>query len=251
LDPGEAFTKIWRIRNSGSCDWDDALGDLQWVFVSGAQMDGPGQVPIVGPVPAGGEYDVELELTAPQEPGTHEGRWQVQAPNGDPVGVVFWVLIEVPGSDSAAAPGDSPSSGGGDASPPAGASGMAQQIWQLINGERDRHQLYQLAYNEKLALAAQRHAEDCSQRGSCSHTGSDGSDEAVRVLRVGYQGSVDESWAMAMAPANAVHWWLDEVPPNDWHRRMVLSDWATEIGVGVAPAAAGYYFIAVFGVTGR
>ena len=125
---------------------------------------------------------------------------------------------------------------------------MAQEIWRQINGERDRQGLYQLAYNEKLALAAQWHAEDCSQRGSCSHTGSDGSDESVRVQRAGYQGTVDESWAMAASPGDAVFWWLDQVPPNDWHRRMLLSDRLKEVGVGVAPAGYGHYFIAVFGV---
>ena len=95
MKPGEAFTKIWRIRNSGNCEWGSALGELQWVFADGNQMSGPSSVPISGPVPSGGEYDVEVELEAPEAPGLHEGRWQVHGPGGDPVGVLFWVLISL------------------------------------------------------------------------------------------------------------------------------------------------------------
>lgn len=254
IDAGQAFTKIWRLRNSGSCDWDAALGELHWAFVEGEQMNGPDQVPILDPVPVGSETDIQVELTAPAVPGLYEGRWQAQGPDGEPFGVVFWVLIEVP-SDDAAAPQATP------VVPPGAAAGgapqtegtdLGQEIWQLINGERDRQGLYQLAYNPKLAAAAQKHAQDCSQRGECSHTGSDGSDEAVRVQRENYQGSVDEAWSWSASPANAVAWWLDEVPPNDWHRRMLLSTYLREVGVGVAPAPnGGHFFVAVFGVPGH
>jgi uncharacterized protein YkwD len=251
VNAGEIFNKIWRLRNTGTCDWTDALGEFKWVFTSGAQMNGPSQLPIVGPVPSGSEYDVEVELTAPEEPGLHEGRWRVLGPNAEPVGVLFWVLIDVPGEEPADESGDAPPAPKPAEPPSSDATGLSQQVWEHINGERDRYGLYQLAYNEKLALAAQRHAEDCSQRGSCSHDGSDGSDEQTRVRRVGYQGSVDESWAWSASPMDAVAWWLDEVPPNDWHRRMLLSDLWREIGVGVAPADFGYYFIAVFGRPGQ
>jgi uncharacterized protein YkwD len=237
---GETFTKIWRLRNAGTCAWSEALGAFQWVFVSGDRMGSPDQVPITETVPPGGEVDVELELTAPAEAGQHEGRWQVYGPTSDPLGVMFWTLIDVVDKGSATVADGA--AVGGD---------LAQEVWRHINGERDRQKLYQLAYNEKLALAAQRQADDCSQRGSCSHTGSDGSDEAERVRRVGYQGSVDESWAWMASPMDAVNWWLDEVPPNDWHRRMLLTEYFTEVGVGVAPAETGYYFVAVFGITGH
>jgi uncharacterized protein YkwD len=250
LDPGESFTKIWRIRNSGTCEWSDDLGKFQWVFVEGNQMGGPDRVAVAGPVSPGSDYDVSVELTAPQEAGQHRGMWNMVGPNGEPFGVVFWVLIQVPGEDTSAGAGTPPPVGVGD-SPPEDVADWPQVVWQHINGERDRHGLPQLAYNEKLALAAQGQANDCSGRGSCSHTGSDGSDVRMRVQRVGYQGTSDESWALNVSPQAAVAWWLDEVPPDDWHRRMLLSDYLTEVGVGVASADGGlYYFIAVFGRTG-
>jgi hypothetical protein len=40
---------------------------------------------------------------------------------------------------------------------------------------------------------------------------------------------------------------MDEVPPNDPHRRTLLHTWFTEIGVGIAETTWGYYYIADFG----
>jgi uncharacterized protein YkwD len=233
VEPGETFTKIWRIRNTGTCAWDEADGDFMWTFIQGEQMDGPDQVPIVGTVEPDEEYDVEIELTAPTTPGEYRGVWQLYDPNGEPFGVPFWVLIEVPGVES---------------TPAVGGVNLAQEIWQQINGERARENRPQLGYNDLLAQAAQAQADDCSQRGSCSHTGSDGSDEAMRASRVGFVGRVDEAWAMAISSADAVQWWMEEVI---WHRPMLLSTDFNEAGVGVAPADPGYYFIAVFGRAGR
>jgi hypothetical protein len=36
--PGETFTKIWRLKNRGTCAW---TPDYKLVFTSGAQMSGP------------------------------------------------------------------------------------------------------------------------------------------------------------------------------------------------------------------
>jgi len=124
----------------------------------------------------------------------------------------------------------------------------AHLVWQLINQQREQAGLYPLKYNDTLALAAQRHAEDCAQRQQGGHTGSDGSTLQERLARVGYKGKwVSESWAWARSPQQAVAMWLDETPPNDPHRRMLLSDTLQEVGVGVARAQWGYYFIADFG----
>ncbi len=121
-------------------------------------------------------------------------------------------------------------------------------VWQLINQERAQQGLAPLAYNDKLALAAQRHAEDCAQRGYGGHVGSDGTKLRERLKRVGYTPKwVNESWAWTHTPRQAVFMWLDETPPNDPHRRMLLSPKLKEVGVGVAASNSGYYFIADFG----
>jgi uncharacterized protein YkwD len=134
------------------------------------------------------------------------------------------------------------------AKPPANVADWPRETVRLINEVRAQHGLPPLAYNETLAQAAQMQAADCAQRGWCSHTGSDGSDIKTRILRVGYEpASWAECWAQRQSPQGAVDIWMDEVPPNDPHRRTLLTTWLPEIGVGVAQAEWGYYFIADFG----
>ena len=134
------------------------------------------------------------------------------------------------------------------APPPADIAAWPRETVRLINEVRAAHGLGPLAYNETLARAAQGQANDCVQRGWCSHTGSDGSDIKTRILRAGYDpASWAECWAQSQTPRGAVDMWMDEVPPNDPHRRTLLTTWLSEIGVGVVKTGWGYYFIADFG----
>ncbi len=127
---------------------------------------------------------------------------------------------------------------------PADIAAWPREVWRIMNETRAAHGLPPYAYNDTLALAAQAHAEDCSQRGSCSHTGSDGSDIKTRVRRVGYTGSYAECWAVRPSPQGVIDIWMDETPPNDPHRRTVLHTWFTEVGIGVAPSPwKGYYYV--------
>ncbi len=134
------------------------------------------------------------------------------------------------------------------APPPADVAAWPREVARLINEVRAAHGLPPMAYNETLAVAAQGHANDCMQRGWCSHTGSDGAYIKERLERVGYTGAGwAECWAQRLTPQGAIDIWMDEVPPNDPHRRTLLSTWLTEVGVGVAKTDWGYYFIADFG----
>ena len=123
-----------------------------------------------------------------------------------------------------------------------------RELVRIINDVRALHDLPPFVYNEALAQAAQAHADDCVGRGWCSHTGSDGSDVKTRIIRAGYEPSGwAECWAQARDPGHAVEMWMDETPPDDPHRRTLLSTWVTEIGAGVAETTWGYYFITDFG----
>ncbi len=134
------------------------------------------------------------------------------------------------------------------APPPADVADWPHEIARLINETRARHGLPLLAYNGMLAQAAQAHANDCLQRGWGSHYGSDGSDERLRMERAGYDPVYwDESWAHTQSPARAMDFWMDEAPPNDPHRRMILNTKFTEIGVDVVKPNWGYYIFADFG----
>ncbi|MDX9955367.1 MAG: CAP domain-containing protein [Anaerolineae bacterium] len=132
--------------------------------------------------------------------------------------------------------------------PPADIAAWPYETVRIMNEVRASYDLPPLAYNETLAQAAQAHANDCAERGWCSHTGSDGSDIKQRILRVGYNpASWAECWAQRQTPQGAIDIWMDEIPPNDPHRRTLLTTWFTEVGIGIAKTSWGYYFIADFG----
>lgn len=134
------------------------------------------------------------------------------------------------------------------APPPADVADWPYETVRIINEVRAANGLPPLVYNELLAAAAQVQANDCAQRGWCGHTGSDGADIKTRILRVGYQpASWAECWAQRLDPQGAVDIWMDETPPDDPHRRTLLTTWLTEIGLGIAKTSWGYYFIADFG----
>lgn len=132
---------------------------------------------------------------------------------------------------------------------PADIAAWPREVWRIMNETRAAHGLPPYAYNEVLAQAAQLHAQDCQQRGSCSHTGADGADIKTRIMRAGYTGSYAECWAVRPSPQGVIDIWMDETPPNDPHRRTVLHTWFTEVGIGVAasPWKGYYYVIADFG----
>jgi uncharacterized protein YkwD len=137
------------------------------------------------------------------------------------------------------------------AAPAGPVAGWPGEVYQQINAIRAAHGLYPLTYSTQLATAAQHHAQDCANRGWCSHTGSDGSSALTRILRAGFPAvGTSECWVQARNPQQAVAWWMNEVPPNDPHRRTLLSTHLTHIGVGVVATGNGYYFVADFGRAG-
>ena len=130
----------------------------------------------------------------------------------------------------------------------AGISPEAQDMLNRINEKRAASGRAPYTWNAALAAAAQAHADDCAQRNRGSHVGSDGARLATRLGRVGYAASwSSENWANARSVAHAMALWLNEPPGADPHVQNILSTRATEIGIGVAKGAWGYYFIADFG----
>jgi hypothetical protein len=91
MSPGAAFVKTWRVRNSGTCDWE---AGYELVFVSGDQMGGPASV-LLPAVTAGGEADVSASLVAPSSYGTHKGTWRVKSSDGTTFGTNLTVVIAV------------------------------------------------------------------------------------------------------------------------------------------------------------
>ena len=100
IDPGDSFTKTWRLQNQGTCTWTSSYA---LVFSHGDQMGGPGSVPLSGTVNPGDTVDLSVNLTAPGTEGTYQGFWLLRNGNGVLFGIggsgtsPFWVRIKVPG----------------------------------------------------------------------------------------------------------------------------------------------------------
>ncbi len=98
LAPGTEFTKIWRIKNVGSCTWTQ---DYDLVFVRGDQMEAPQTVPIPRQVAPGESIDLAVPMRAPQRVGDYQGFWILRTPSGEQFGLgvaanlTFWASITV------------------------------------------------------------------------------------------------------------------------------------------------------------
>lgn len=96
LQPGQQFTKGWRLRNAGTCDWTpDFSLNFRAGNVPAAQMGGRSFK--IGKAVAPGEtIDLNVDLVAPQTPGTYQGFWQMANAGGRPFGERVWAGIRVP-----------------------------------------------------------------------------------------------------------------------------------------------------------
>ena len=103
LQTGEMFVKKWRLKNIGTCTWNQ---DYRLVFSSGAAMGGPSEVSLPKVVVPGDSVDVLVNLEAPSTPKRYTGYWKLATPAGDRFGVgstaqdAFYVQIEVTNPDT-------------------------------------------------------------------------------------------------------------------------------------------------------
>jgi hypothetical protein len=95
LKPGEDFTKIWAIRNTGSCQWDEgfalvfvggdtALDPYNYEFKKTSDIVLPGQGVNIG-----------IKLTAPLAEGDYQGHWRMRNDKGYYFGTYLSVYITV------------------------------------------------------------------------------------------------------------------------------------------------------------
>ncbi len=100
FEKGEAFDKTWRLRNSGDRAWPEST---VLVFASGDQMTDVSEV-AVGEVEPGAEKDITVAMTAPDEDGTFEGVWRLQADGESIEGGGVMVIIKAGEEEQAADP---------------------------------------------------------------------------------------------------------------------------------------------------
>ena len=86
----QAFDKIWRVRNTGTCTWGPSY---QFTLLSGQVM---ATTPIGVPVTAPGRtVDVSVPMTAPAAPGTYSSFWRMRNLDGAFFGVTLNVTIRI------------------------------------------------------------------------------------------------------------------------------------------------------------
>lgn len=97
VNPGQAFTKTWKVKNAGSCNWD---AGFKFAFTGGEQMGGQ-TVTIPSVVTAGAVYDISVPMTAPNKSGTLRGNWRMQTTGGQFFGDEVYVQVVVGGGAAA------------------------------------------------------------------------------------------------------------------------------------------------------
>ena len=103
ISPGQAFSKGWRIQNSGTCAWTTGYR-LAFVEGNSASASMGGQPTAVQSfVQAGQQYDMFVNLVAPLAPGVYQGIWQMVDEQNRPFGDRIWVGITVPSTATATA----------------------------------------------------------------------------------------------------------------------------------------------------
>ena len=79
ITPGLAFTKTWRIQNTGTCSWNTAYAV---VFDSGHSSGAPTVTPLPANVPPGGTIDVSVVITAPTTSGDYTWKFMLRSDTG-------------------------------------------------------------------------------------------------------------------------------------------------------------------------
>ncbi len=98
IKPGATFDKIWRLKNIGTCTWNNSY---TLTFFSGAQMGNTSKVKVPRTVSPGQSVDLGVWLVAPTSAGVYQGFWKLQNEDGDWFGIgtshnnPFWVTIRV------------------------------------------------------------------------------------------------------------------------------------------------------------
>ena len=98
--PGAAFSKTWRLKNSGACTW---TKDYRLNYYSGELMNAQVAVNMPFYVYPGETVDVTVNMVAPGTPGNYRSYWILANASGTFFGIgaeasnPFWVDIQVAG----------------------------------------------------------------------------------------------------------------------------------------------------------
>jgi uncharacterized protein YkwD len=261
--PGEAFSKTWKVKNTGTCTWD---AGYSLAYISGDIMNGKFNNPI-GPISPGGLADISVDLVAPARGGEQFGYWEFQNAAGQRFGVGYngggplWVNINVTFFDTNTQPagvavGRAPAadpvpSAAGSAKPapiladvatnpaePSASAGCTpqqndayvQEMLSLINQARAENGLQPVFLQSQLTAAALEHSTDMACNRFVDHDGSDGSTWYGRVEAQGYANprAARENIYVGADAQGTFNWWMG----SQVHHDNILFPTVTEVGIG-------------------
>lgn len=92
MQPGEQFTKTWKVKNTGTCTW-----TTSYSLVYGGYSDRlSGQTTaLTAEVAPGQDGDVSIDLVAPSRAGTYFSAWRIANGQNFPFGEFLYVQIIV------------------------------------------------------------------------------------------------------------------------------------------------------------
>ncbi len=96
--PGSSFTKIWRLKNNGTCTWRTTY---RLVLVSGNSLGGRNLINLPRAVAPGETIDLAMDFRAPIFEGNYRSNWQIRNDRGEIFGTTatanrpFYVEINV------------------------------------------------------------------------------------------------------------------------------------------------------------
>lgn len=107
LKPNQNFVMSWGLKNTGTCIWDS---NYRLVFDSGTRLTVQDSIPVMPGgyrIDPGVELTINVQMTAPSEPGEYESSFRFVSADGNEA-LIVGVLTNVgsPVSQSLASPGD-------------------------------------------------------------------------------------------------------------------------------------------------
>jgi len=96
--PQSQFTKVWRLKNNGTCTW---TRNYRIVLISGDLLGGQNNMLLPAEVAPGQTIDIAMNFTAPLIEKDYRGNWQIRNEKGELFGTTatankpFWVAIKV------------------------------------------------------------------------------------------------------------------------------------------------------------
>ena len=94
MDPGESFTKTWKVLNAGSCAWEAGFK----FSLTGGEPMGSSTLTLPSRVEAGSQFDISVPMVAPNKTGTLRGNWRMSTASGQFFGDEVYVQIVVGGA---------------------------------------------------------------------------------------------------------------------------------------------------------